>query len=215
VSTGVARRETVRVALVVIGASGRNGSDMAVTGWRHLDDYHPAVRLMVRYMWQQQPPLLPSGFADQLGLPPQLVSRWLQVQASADASDTVDAPLPSLMPSLAVRLARAMGLSPREFLVAAGLCTDEGPLFAVEDAWDHVLACIATAASGDAAGNSTTDGVRRAPPAGRDIDLGQRATSDTVAASRADKETTADGAIGTDLTEAGADEASTTRAEQS
>ena len=76
---------------------------MAVTRWRALEDYHPAVRLMVRYKWRQEPPLLPSGFADRMGLPRQLVSRWLQVpaaQASEGVIDCMDAPLPSLTPPL-------------------------------------------------------------------------------------------------------------------
>src|SRR5215813_7596568 len=96
----------------------RSGSEMAVTRWRPLDAYHPAVRQMVRYMWRQEPPLLPSGFADQMGLPRQLVSRWLQMQAPADALASADhvgsseTSLPSLTPPLAARLARAMGLSP-------------------------------------------------------------------------------------------------------
>jgi hypothetical protein len=43
---------------------------------------------------------------------------------------------------LATRLARAIGVVPLEFFVAAGICTYEEPLFAVEDAWDYVLACV-------------------------------------------------------------------------
>jgi hypothetical protein len=126
---------------------------MAVTRWRPLQDYHPAVRFMVRYMWRQEPPLLPSGFADQMGLPRQLVSRWLQVQAPetvTDGTDIAAAAVPSLTPPLATRLARAMGVAPLEFFVAAGMCTYNEPLFAVEDAWDYVLARVtSTLAQGD------------------------------------------------------------------
>ena len=118
---------------------------MVVTRWRPLDDYHPAVRLMVRYMWRQEPPLLPSGFADQIGLPRQLVSRWLQIQAPVtgiESTDVIPAPLPSLTPLLATRLARAMAVAPLDFFVATGMCTYEEPLFAVEDAWEYVLAHV-------------------------------------------------------------------------
>lgn len=124
---------------------------MAVTRWRPLDDYHPAVRLMVRYMWRQEPPLLPSGFADQMGLPRQLVSRWLQVQAPETGSDGTDiaaTAVPSLTPPLATRLARTMGVAPLEFFVAAGMCTLEEPLLAVEDAWDYVLAHVISTSEG-------------------------------------------------------------------
>jgi hypothetical protein len=54
---------------------------MAATRWRQLEDYHPAVRLMVRYMWRQEPPLWPAAFAERMDLPHQLVSYWLQVPA--------------------------------------------------------------------------------------------------------------------------------------
>lgn len=131
---------------------------MAVTRWRALDDYHPVVRLMVRYMWRQEPPLLPSGFADQMGLPRQLVSRWLQIQAPEIGSDTTAAAaVPSLTPPLATRLARAMGVAPLEFFVAAGMCTYEEPLFAVEDAWEYVLARMTSRRAqrdGEDAGNA-------------------------------------------------------------
>jgi hypothetical protein len=125
---------------------------MAITRWRPLLDYHPAVRLMVRYMWRQEPPLLPSGFADQMGLPRQLVSRWLQIQApetGADGTDIIAAAVPSLTPLLATRLARTMGVTPLEFFVAAGMCTYEEPLFTVEDAWEYVLARVTSTAAED------------------------------------------------------------------
>jgi hypothetical protein len=168
---------------------------MAVTRWRALEEYHPAVRLMVRYMWRQEPPLLPSGFADQMGLPRQLVSRWLQIVAPAvelakasdipptDATDpaaptepdavVTAAPmkdtvkdavseLPSLTPQLAVRLARAMGLAPLDFLVAAGLCMLNDPLLTIGEAWEYVIARVTASqnqlvATADETGESRDD----------------------------------------------------------
>jgi len=120
---------------------------MAVTRWRPLEEYHAAVRLLVRYMWRQEPPLLPSGFADQVGLPRQLLSRWLQIPAEASGT-----PLPSLNPPEAVRLARAIGVAPHAFLVAAALATEEDPLFAVEDVWEYVLERVTVAQGLQAAG---------------------------------------------------------------
>src|SRR5690348_6886335 len=39
----------------------RSECDMAK--WRPLDDYSPIARLLVEYMWEQRPPLLPNQFA--------------------------------------------------------------------------------------------------------------------------------------------------------
>lgn len=182
------------------GNEGNEGEDtMAVTQWRPLEDYHPAVRLMVRYMWRQEPPLLPSGFADRMGLARQLVSRWLQVQEQVGVHEDAASPsasagpaaiplLPGLTPSLAVRLARAMGLAPTAVLRAAGHCSEEEPLFAVEDAWDYVIDYVAAhaRATPDAADNTTgsaeemADTVRQALQLAlqraRDVDVAQRAT---------------------------------------
>lgn len=173
------------------GKSGRNNSDMAVTRWRPLEEYHPAVRLMVRYMWRQEPPLLPSGFADQLGLPRQLVSRWLQIQPPTNESKATDTSLPSLSPPLAVKIARAMGMAPHEFLLAVGMSTAEEPLFSVEDAWEYVLARFTSATTpndSSEAGDSQdepgersisadeVERLRSALDAARAVDLAQRAS---------------------------------------
>ena len=107
---------------------------MAVTRWRPLSEYHPAVRLMVRYMWDQEPPLLPSGFADVLGVPRQTVSRWLQ-HTNAETP-------PALTPQLAVRLARGMQLPVADLLTAAGFCTADDPLLDTDGAWRYVLSRV-------------------------------------------------------------------------
>lgn len=121
---------------------------MAVTRWRSLSEYHPAVRLMVRYMWDQEPPLLPSGFADAMGVPRQTVSRWLQ--------HTGPETPPALSPQLAVRLARGMQLAVADVLTAARFCSTDDPLLDADGAWHYVLsrvralegeACIAHGAS--------------------------------------------------------------------
>jgi hypothetical protein len=50
-----------------------------------------------------------------------------------------------------VRLARAIGVAPHDFLLAAVLATPEEPLFAREDAWAYVLARVAALQEGQAA----------------------------------------------------------------
>jgi hypothetical protein len=189
---------------------------MAVTRWRALEQYHPAVRLMVRYMWRQEPPLLPSGFADQMGLPRQLVSRWLQLSAppiepveptepieptelvpgdmaeSAEvATDHAAVLLPSLTPSLAVRLARAMEIAPREFLVAAGMCTDDDPLLTIEEAWAYIVARVAANLTRRAAGQAlslegseSSDSGDSAGEAKEDMQSGLQAVFQVIEAAR-------------------------------
>lgn len=158
---------------------------MAVTRWRPLEDYHPAVRVMVRYMWRQEPPLLPSGFADQLGLPRQIVSRWLQIQPSTDESKIADMSLPSLTPPLAVKIARAMGMAPHEFLLATGMSTTDEPLFTVDDAWEYVLAHIPSATNSDSS-SAPTDNQDDTSESTQSTDEAERMRSTLEAARAAD-----------------------------
>lgn len=94
--------------------------------WRSLADYSPIARLLVEYMWEQRPPLLPNQFAQRMGVRKQQVSNWLNSDAS-----------PS--PSVIVRLARAMGRPVSELFIAAGYATRDDPLFDIEETWSHVL----------------------------------------------------------------------------
>ena len=64
--------------------------------WRPLDDYSPFARLLVEYMWEQRPPLLPNQFAQRMGVRKQQISFWLNSDATPSAS-------------VLVRLARGMG----------------------------------------------------------------------------------------------------------
>jgi transcriptional regulator with XRE-family HTH domain len=95
--------------------------------WRALNDYSPFARLLVEYMWEQRPPLLPNQFAQRMGVRKQQVSSWLNSDAS---------PAPSLL----VRLARGMALPVSELFIAAGYASSSDPLFDIEETWTHVMA---------------------------------------------------------------------------
>jgi transcriptional regulator with XRE-family HTH domain len=94
--------------------------------WRSLDEYTPIGRLLVDYMWEQRPPLLPSQFAARMGLPKQLVSSWLTGQAT-----------PS--PAALLHLGRRMEQPVSGLLVAAGYTRETDPLLDIPGAWSHVL----------------------------------------------------------------------------
>lgn len=97
--------------------------------WRPLDDYSPFARLLVEYMWEQRPPLLPNQFAQRMGVRKQQVSSWLN-------SDATPAP------SIVVRLARGMGRPVSQLFVAADHATADDPLFDIEESWTHVLETV-------------------------------------------------------------------------
>src|SRR5690349_18857480 len=94
--------------------------------WRSLEDYSPFARLLVEYMWEQRPPLLPNQFAQRMGIRKQQISVWLNSDATP--------PAPVL-----VRLARGMGHPVSELFIAAGYASADDPLFDSEESWTHVL----------------------------------------------------------------------------
>lgn len=94
--------------------------------WRPLDDYSPFARLLVEYMWEQRPPLLPNQFAQRMGVRKQQISLWLNSDATPSAS-------------VLVRLARGMGHPVSELFIAAGYASADDPLFDIEESWTHVL----------------------------------------------------------------------------
>lgn len=95
--------------------------------WRSLEDYSPFARLLVEYMWEQRPPLLPNQFAQRMGIRKQQISVWLNSDATP--------PSPVL-----VHLARGMGHPVSELFIAAGYASKDDPLFDSEESWAHVLA---------------------------------------------------------------------------
>lgn len=106
--------------------------NITMAKWRNLADYSPFSRLLVEYMWEQRPPLLPNQFAQRMGVRKQQVSIWLNTNA---------APAPGII----VRLARGMGLPVSELFIAAGYASPEDPLFDIEESWQHVLAEVQAA----------------------------------------------------------------------
>jgi transcriptional regulator with XRE-family HTH domain len=105
--------------------------------WRSLDEYTPFGRLLVEYMWELRPPLVPNQFAERMGVRKQALSTWLN-------SDTVPAP------PVVVRLARGMGRPVRELMTAAGFAPDDDPLLDTTDAWRYVLDKVQRALGVDA-----------------------------------------------------------------
>jgi transcriptional regulator with XRE-family HTH domain len=102
--------------------------------WRSLEEYTPIARLLVEYMWSQRPPLLPSQFAEQMGIPKQAVSRWLSAQADPD-------------PGHLARIARRTPLRLSDLFLTAGYTTPDYPIFDRTGAWDEVLATVREAAT--------------------------------------------------------------------
>ena len=100
--------------------------------WRALQEYTPFARLLVEYMWEQRPPLVPNQFAERMGVRKQALSTWLN-------SDAVPAP------PVVVRLARGMGRPVRELITAAGFAPADDPLLDTADAWVYVLAEVESA----------------------------------------------------------------------
>ncbi len=94
--------------------------------WRALEEYTPFARLLVEYMWEQRPPLLPNQFALRMGVRKQALSTWLN-------SDAVPAP------QAVVHLARSMGRPVRQLMTAAGFAPADDPLLDTTDAWVYVL----------------------------------------------------------------------------
>jgi transcriptional regulator with XRE-family HTH domain len=94
--------------------------------WRALQEYTPFARLLVEYMWEQRPPLVPNQFAERMEVRKQALSTWLN-------SDAVPPP------QVVVRLARGMGRPVRELMTAAGFAPGDDPLLDIADAWVYVL----------------------------------------------------------------------------
>jgi hypothetical protein len=122
-----------------------------------LEEYTPFARLLVEYMWEQRPPLLPNQFAERMSVRKQALSTWLN-------SDAVPAP------PVVVRLARGMGRPVHELMTAAGFAPGDDPLFDTTDAWAYVLDQVQRALRVRAMGTAELETGRDAP--GPDVQLG-------------------------------------------
>jgi transcriptional regulator with XRE-family HTH domain len=101
--------------------------------WKDITDYTPFARLIVEYMWEQRPPLLPSQFAAQMGIPKQVISKWLNGQAEPD-------------PRHLLHMAERMHIPVQRLFLAAGYTTPEHPLLSRADAWAEVRQALMDAA---------------------------------------------------------------------
>lgn len=97
--------------------------------WKDLADYSTVARLLVEYMWEHRPPLLPSQFAEQVAMPKQALSRVLNDHADPD-------------PVHLVKIARATPLSLTVLFQAAGYTTPDYPVYDQETAWAMVIDAV-------------------------------------------------------------------------
>lgn len=111
--------------------------------WKELGEYTPFARLIVEYMWEQRPPLLPSQFAAQMDIPKQVISKWLNAQAEPD-------------PRHLLQLAARMPMSVQRLFLAAGYTTPDFPLLSMHDAWEFVRQAIMDATEISDADKETT-----------------------------------------------------------
>jgi len=94
--------------------------------WKQLNDYSPFGRILVEYMWEQRPPLLPAGFAERMGISKQTVSKWLNTPGAPEAD-------------LVIQVARRMPLPVHLLFDAAGFTPPEYPLYSIPEAWEFVV----------------------------------------------------------------------------
>ncbi len=100
--------------------------------WKDGKEYTPFAIILVEYMWAERPPLLPSQFAARVRLPKQVISKWLNAQASPDVAQMA-------------QIAARVPISLRQMCLAAGVTTEETPILSARDAWDLVTAQVRAA----------------------------------------------------------------------
>ena len=97
--------------------------------WRPLEDYSPLAQLMVHYMWEQRPPLLPAQFADKVQVSRQAISRILNQDVNPE-------------PAVLLRIARVLQMPTQQLFHLAGYTTDADPLYTFLEAWQMVSATV-------------------------------------------------------------------------
>jgi transcriptional regulator with XRE-family HTH domain len=102
--------------------------------WRPLEEYTPLTRVLVEYMWNHRPPLLPAQFADSMGISRQLMSRMLNQDVIPD-------------PPALLRFARRMPMPVSELFTLAGWTTADDPVFSRDEAWQMVIGEVASASA--------------------------------------------------------------------
>lgn len=99
--------------------------------WRPFEDYSPLAQLLVHYMWEQRPPLLPAQFADKVGISRQTISRILNQDTAPE-------------PAALLRMARILAVPSQTLFMAAGYTTEADPIYTGEEAWELVKQSITT-----------------------------------------------------------------------
>ena len=97
--------------------------------WRPLEDYSPLAQLLVHYMWEQRPPLLPAQFADKVMVSRQAIARILTQDANPE-------------PAVLLRIARVLDIPTQRLFQLAGYTTNTDPIYRYMEAWDMVRRTI-------------------------------------------------------------------------
>ena len=97
--------------------------------WRPLEEYSPLAKVLVHYMWEQRPPLLPAQFADKVQVSRQAISRILNQDANPE-------------PAVLLRIARVLDIPTQHLFHLAGYTTDADPIYRDTEAWDMVRIAI-------------------------------------------------------------------------
>ena len=97
--------------------------------WRPIEDYSPLAQVLVHYMWEQRPPLLPAQFADKVMVSRQAISRILNQDANPE-------------PAVLLRIARVLHIPTQHLFQLAGYTTDADPLYRYTEAWNMVRIAI-------------------------------------------------------------------------
>jgi len=97
--------------------------------WRLLEDYSPLAQILVHYMWEQRPPLLPAQFADKVMVSRQAIARILNQDANPE-------------PAVLLRIARVLQIPTQRLFQLAGYTTDADPLYRNAEAWEMVRTTI-------------------------------------------------------------------------
>jgi transcriptional regulator with XRE-family HTH domain len=100
--------------------------------WKDGQEYTPFAMILVEYMWAERPPLLPSQFAARVGVPKQVISKWLNAQAVPDITQMA-------------RIAARVPISLQQMCLAAGITTADAPILSVQDAWEYLIARVRAA----------------------------------------------------------------------
>ncbi len=106
--------------------------------WRPLAEYHPVVRLVGQWCWDQAsrglPPPSPGGFAVRVGIPRKVMSGW--------TTTTPTDGRPAYTLERAAQIAIYTQLPLRDLLTAGGVLSPDEPVYTRADAMRYVADLI-------------------------------------------------------------------------